>query len=251
MVTRREALKTLGVAPLVIAEARRSTAVESRGSTVSISLSNGRPVSAFLAGPLPASAGAVMLIHEGRGLTPGMKEFATDFAREGFLALAVDLYEGKVPANSREAHRLREGVNNKRALETLVKWVAWLRSQPGANGKVGTVGWCYGGGWSLDVSIATPVQATVIYYGQCAISRRRAERLEGPVMGHFATRDKWINRSMVKKFERSMKAAEKTFKIYWYEAGHAFANPRYNVYDYSDAHLAWKRTVAFLRGHLS
>ena len=252
MTDRREVLKTIGAVSvsLAVVGGRVDATTGSDKNSVSILLSNGKSVFGYFVEPNSTPVGGVVLIHEGLGLNHWMRENARKFANEGFLALAVDLYEGEVASSAAVANRLRKKVNRKRATETLMKWIEWLRDQPGNNGRIGTVGWCYGGGWSLDASIATPVQATVIYYGDCARSSKRTKRLEGPVMGHFATQDEWITQNMVKKFEKSMDRSKKYYENYWYEAKHAFANYNYSVYDAEDARLAWLRTIEFFRTHL-
>jgi len=116
---------------------------------------------------------------------------------------------------------------------------------------VGTVGWCFGGGWSLMTGIVEPVDATVVYYGRVDYPEDQLARLKGPVLGHFATRDKWINRAMVDRYEAAMRAAGKTYTSYWYDADHAFANPTGARYDVDDARVAWERTLAFLKANLS
>ena len=73
----------------------------------------------------------------------------------------------------------------------------WLRKHERGNGKVATIGWCFGGGWSLNASLAAPVDATVVYYGNVAKKTDQLTSLKGPVLGHFATKDKWINQKMI------------------------------------------------------
>ena len=90
----------------------------------------------------------------------------------------------------------------------------------------------------------------MVYYGRVEKPAADLKSLEGPVLGHFATRDKWINRDMVGKFEAAMKAAGKAYTSHWYEADHAFANPTGARYDAADAKLAWKRTLEFFKAHL-
>ena len=104
---------------------------------------------------------------------------------------------------------------------------------------------------ALNASLAAPVDATVVYYGNVAKERTQLASLAGPVLGHFATRDKWINQGMVEGFEGEMGAAGKSVKSHWYEADHAFANPTSARYDEDDAALAWRRTLAFFEAHLS
>ena len=94
---------------------------------------------------------------------------------------------------------------------------------------IGTVGWCFGGGWSLNASIAAPVDATVIYYGRVTRPEQDLARLRGPVLGHFATQDKWINKKMVGAFEAAMKGAGKSIASHWYQANHAFESGRAQI----------------------
>jgi hypothetical protein len=145
-----------------------------------------------------------------------IKSVAGELAREGYAALAVDLYGGKSTSSREEAEQLRKAVDPASATDTLVSWVGWLQKHPKATGKVATIGWCYGGGWSLDASIATPVDATIVYYGRVDQPADRLARLKGPVLRHFATRDQWITRPMVEGFERAMAEAGKPLTVYWY-----------------------------------
>ncbi len=119
-----------------------------------------------------------------------------------------------------------------------------------SNGKLGTVGWCFGGGWSLGASLAEPADATVVYYGRVGGTPERLARLKGPVLGHYATQDRWINKQMVSAFETAMDKAGRPYTSHWYEANHAFANPSSGRYDQPDAQLAWTRTLDFFAANL-
>jgi len=136
------------------------------------------------------------------------------------------------------------------ATDTLASWIAWLRQHDKVAGKLGTIGWCFGGGWSLNASIAAPVEATVVYYGRVNRSAADLKSLKGPVLGQFATQDGWINKEMVEGFEAEMAKAGKSVENHWYEADHAFANPTSARYDEGDAKLAWQRTLAFFEANL-
>jgi carboxymethylenebutenolidase len=162
------------------------------------------------------------------------------------------MYAGKVAApGDREATRsYMQSVIPAEGTGTVRAWVKWLKAHRKATGKVGTIGWCFGGGLSLDASIAAPVDATVIYYGRVDADAGELKSLKGPVLGHFATEDKWINKKMVSAFEAEMDKAGKPYKNHWYEAQHAFANPTGARYDKKDAKLAWKRTTAFFEKNL-
>ena len=136
------------------------------------------------------------------------------------------------------------------AIDLIGAWIDWLRREPRATGDIGTVGWCFGGGWSLNAALARPVQATVVYYGRVDHTAASLAPLSSPVLGHFATSDGWITRRMVDGFEKAMDAAGKAYENHWYEAAHAFANPASARYDADDAALAWQRTLAFFKAHL-
>ncbi|GJL83427.1 MAG: hypothetical protein DHS20C01_30610 [marine bacterium B5-7] len=251
---RRLFLKGLGSLPLatVLAYPVLTQAAAGRLEAVSTALPEGTSVSAALARPDATKAPAVILIHEWWGLNDQIKSVAADLADAGYLALAIDLYGGGVASNPDGAMSLMKSVDPAVATATLTRWVDWLRNHSQSSGKVATMGWCFGGGWSLNASIATPVDATVIYYGQVTQPAEKLKSLHGPVLGHFGTLDKNINKTMVNGFEMAMQKAGKAdnLTIYWYEADHAFANPTGARYDSEDAALAWQRTQNFLGQNL-
>lgn len=192
----------------------------------------------------------IMLIHEWWGLNDQIKAVDREFANEGYLAFAIDLYGGKVASVPDDARSFMKQVDPEVATDTVSSWVDWLRIHDRGNGNVATIGWCFGGGWSLNTSLAVPVDATIVYYGNVAKTADQLKSLKGPVLGHFAAKDKWINQKMIDGFEAGMKGAGKTFETHWYEANHAFANPTQARYDEADAKLAWQRTLAFLKKHV-
>jgi carboxymethylenebutenolidase len=212
----------------------------------SMKLTHGKTVSAYLGLPKRTPAPAVVLFHEWWGVNDQIKAVAQEFAEKGYVALAVDLFDGRVATVRNDAKRLMGRVGRAEALEISRKWLQWLKSQESVNGKLATIGWCFGGGWALSAATVEPVDATVVYYGRVNHPTGELRHLKGPVMGHFATHDMWINRDMVTLFELGMLKAQKRSISHWYEAGHAFANPTGSRYDNKDAALAWQRTMAFL-----
>jgi carboxymethylenebutenolidase len=248
---RRRFLRGLATLPLaaVLSDAALAATAAGRLDTVTITPPGGQAVNAALAVPAKTPAPAVLLIHEWWGLNDQIKSVAAELAQEGYLALAVDLYDGKVATTPEEAKALMTSIDAARATETLKAWIAWLRDEPRATGKVATMGWCFGGGWSLNASLAAPVDATIIYYGNVAKSAADLAQLKGPVLGHFGTKDQGINQAMVKSFEKAMAEAGKkdSLTVYWYDADHAFANPTGARYDAEDAALAWQRSKDFLK----
>lgn len=250
---RRTILSGLASLPLatVLADPRLSRAAAESLEGITITTDGGRQVTAALARPQETPAAAVLLIHEWWGLNDQIKAVANELAsKHGYLALTVDLYGGKVAETPQRARDLMEQVDPEAATDTLESWIGWLRDHDAGTGKVGTIGWCFGGGWSLNASIAAPVDATVIYYGRVTRPAADLKQLDGPVLGHFATEDNFIDEAMVGGFEREMAAAGQPLTTHWYTADHAFANPTGKRYDKADAQLAWSRTLAFLAEHL-
>lgn len=252
--TRRAALKAIGAIPLahllasgtafaqVVADAQDDVAIETP---------DGRQMRAAYFRPEKLPAPTVLLFHEWWGLNDQIRTVAADLAaKQGYLALALDLYDGKVADSPDEAKKLVRTIDEQAARETILAWFKWLSDQGESNGKLATMGWCLGGGWSLAASLAHPVDATVIYYGNVARKAEELRALKGPVLGHFATKDGHIDRKMVAAFEQEMEKAGKDLTVHWYEADHAFANPTGAAYDAGDAALAWERSTAFLKRHL-
>jgi carboxymethylenebutenolidase len=250
MHARRQILKTAGIWPLAVVLSNPVLAAAEAATLQSetLVLSSGKKVVAAVAYPAKLPAPTVILVHEWWGLNDQIKSVAAEYARLGFVAIAVDLYSGNVATSPEDARSYMKSVNATEAVETFQKWNSWARNNPKTTEKLSTVGWCFGGGWSLNASLHSSVDATVIYYGNVARKAEELKTLSGPVMGHFATRDQWINKGMVDGFVREMAAAGKPApQIFWYEADHAFANPSGARYDQVDAQLSWQRTLDFLK----
>ena len=252
MYARRSIIKGVAGLPLaaILADPILAQVAAATLKSVTLRTGGGHNVAAALAEPTAAKAPTIMLVHEWWGLNDQIKSVAREFASEGYLALAVDLYGGNVATVPDDARTYMKQVDPKVATDTVASWITWLRKHERSNGKVATTGWCFGGGWSLNASLAAAVDATVVYYGNVAKSADQLKPLKGPVLGHFATEDKWINQKMINGFEAAMKGAGKRYENHWYEANHAFANPTQARYDEADAKLAWQRTLAFLKKHV-
>ena len=251
-ISRRSIVKGIaGGVPLatILADPMLARAVAAGLETVSLTTAGARNVSAALALPARTPAHAILLIHEWWGLNDQIKSVAAEFAKDGYVALAVDLFNGKVATTADEAKALMSAADPQAATDTLVSWIAWLKKNPKGNGKVATIGWCFGGGWSLNASLAAPVNATVIYYGNVKKTAADLASLKSPVLMHYGLQDKFINTEMVEGFKAAAKEAHKEVTVYAYDANHAFANPTGAAYPYvkEAADLAWKRTLAFLK----
>ena len=192
---------------------------------------------------------AILLIHEWWGLNDWAKGKADAFAKQGYVALAVDLYRGKVATDGDTAHQLMRGMPNDRALRDMKAAVAFLRARPDVDGsKVGVVGWCMGGGLALDLAVNEPTLAgAVIYYGHLMTDPATIAALKVPLLGNFGGQDQGIPAKDVEAFAAEAKKAGKSvdFKIYP-DAGHAFASSKDpKVYRPADAKDADARTDAF------
>jgi len=253
---RRAFLAGLGTLPLAAVLANPALAQSAAAKLEPVSITTAvmnKTVSGFIAKPAQLPAPAVILFHEWWGLNDQIKAVAAELASLGYIAIAVDLF-GKPPATTPdEAKQLVAGVDAAAVTDAVASWVYWARDLTDGTAKVGTVGWCFGGDWSLNASIAAPVDATVIYYGNVTRTADQLKNLLGPVLGHFGTKDQLINKAMVEGFEKTMAEAGKasSLTVYWYDADHAFANPTGARYDAADAATAWKRTTDFFTANLT
>lgn len=197
-------------------------------------------------GPFPG----IIVIHEWWGLNDWVKEQASKLADQGYAALAVDLYRGKVATTPEEAHEIMRGVPEDRAKRDLHAAFEFLKSQENVKpDRIASIGWCMGGGYSLQLALAQPKLAgAVIYYGRLVTDDATIKGLSVPLLGNFGGQDKGISPDSVREFETKAKTAGKSvdFKIYP-EAGHAFASSKDPaVFRADDAKDADARADAFL-----
>ncbi|HSB75214.1 MAG TPA: dienelactone hydrolase family protein [Terriglobales bacterium] len=201
-------------------------------------------------GPFPA----LVVIHEWWGLVPWVKEQAAKLADEGYVTLAVDLYRGKATDSPEVAHELMRGLPEDRANRDLLAAVAYLKSRKDVKAdRIGSIGWCMGGGYSLDLAIADPtLAADVINYGHLATDAARLRQIHAPILGLFGAQDQGIPPADVRKFEQDVRQMGKKIEVVIYpDAGHAFENPNNKAgYRPEDAADAWQRTVKFLAATL-
>ena len=197
-------------------------------------------------GPFPA----LVAIHEWWGLNDWVKEQAGKLADEGYVTLAIDLYRGQVATTPDQAHEIMRGVPEDRATRDLLAASTYLRSLKDVDpARVGSIGWCMGGGYSLDLAVHDPkLAATVINYGHLATEDATLKQINAPILGIFGAQDRGIPPDAVHKFEQQMKALHKSVEVVIFpDAGHAFENPNNKTsYRADDAAKAWTDTVNFL-----
>lgn len=216
---------------------------------------DGKPLRGYLARPAGArdELPAVVVIHEWWGLNDPTRATARRLAGEGYAVLAVDMFGGEVASTPERARELttaslEDHAGGGRNLRTAAEY---LREQ-GAP-RVGVVGWCFGGAWSLQAALSMPerVDAAVVYYGQPVTDRTELARLSAPLLGLFGGADRGIPLTQVRRMEATLRELGKDAEIVVYRgAGHAFANPSGQAYHARAAQDAWNRTVAFLAEHL-
>jgi carboxymethylenebutenolidase len=221
-----------------------------RGSMTGLD-AGGQPSPAYLARPKGKAQGAVLVIHEWWGLNDWVKHQADLLAAEGYLALAVDLYKGKVATDPKQAQELMGAKDEKWGDQVEEAGLEWLKKNAGG-AKIATIGWCMGGAESLKSSLNDPkdVDATVIHYGMPVMEVAKLKMLRGPVLGIWANKDGWITPAKVAEFDKALTEAGVKHEFHAYDADHAFANPSGGRYNGEAAKDAWEKTVKFLAANL-
>jgi carboxymethylenebutenolidase len=196
---------------------------------------------------------AVIVIHENRGLNPHIEDVTRRVALEGFLALAPDLLSplGGTPANEDTARDMISKLDGQHTVQNLVAAVSFLETHAQSNGKVGAMGFCWGGGMVGDLAVNAPdLDAAVVYYGRQP-KAAEVEKIKAPLLLHYAGEDARINEG-IPAFEEALKKANKKYTLYVYEgAQHAFNNDTSEArYLKQAAEQAWSRTIGFLKEHL-
>ena len=211
-------------------------------------------IKGFFAKPAGASGKlpTVLVIHENRGLNPYIEDVARRFAVANFVAFAPDglTSVGGFPGNDEQgAIKFRE-VNGPKMLEDFVASAAWLKARPESNGKIGAVGFCFGGGIVNQLAVRMPdLGAGAPFYGRQA-GADDVPKIKAPLMLHYAANDQGVNAG-IPAYEAALKANNKKYEIYTYEnTQHGFHNDTTPRYDETAAKLAWTRTVDFFNKNL-
>ncbi|MEO8656427.1 MAG: dienelactone hydrolase family protein [Ramlibacter sp.] len=212
-------------------------------------------VKGYLARPAGAGAGklpAVLVIHENRGLSPHIEDLARRLALDGFMAFAPDALTpaGGYPGDEDKARAAFATLDQGKVLEDFVAAARWLKARPDATGKLGAVGFCWGGGLVHQLAIRIPeLDAGVPFYGNTP-APMEAAKVKAPLLIHQADVDERINAAWP-GYEAALKAAGVKYMAYRYPGTqHGFNNDTTPRYDVAAAKLSWKRTVAFFKANL-
>ena len=226
------------------------------GETVSYGTVGGVPVEGYLVRPKQARGRlpGLIVIHEWWGLNDNVRAEAARLAAEGYVVLAVDLYGGKLATEPPSAMKLSQELTAnpgpaEENLRAAYKYLDEVEKVP----RIGTIGWCLGGRWSLRTAVILPdqIDATVIYYGTVKATDPELAKLRMPILGLFGSKDRVVPVATVVAFEANLKRLGKNADIHIYEgAEHAFANPSGTTYDPQAAEDAWRLTTAFLKEYL-
>ena len=218
---------------------------------------NNQEIKGYIARPIDNSKKlpALIVIHEWWGLNDNIKAMTDQLAGNGYVALAVDLYNGQVADNPQKAKELVENaLTNSETLKENIRAAYEYLDQEEKAPKIGSIGWCFGGYWSLQTALLLPqeIDATVIYYGgNLETNPDMLKVLEMPILGIFGGLDQNPSVAQVKEFQASLESLNKPVEIHIYEdADHAFANPSGTRYNADAATDAWEKTVTFLNKNL-
>lgn len=196
----------------------------------------------------------IVVIHEWWGLNENIEHMADILAGHGYVVFAVDLYDGEVATTSSRAGELAGQVRNnpEEAIAKMDRAVTALRAESYTTDRVASLGWCFGGGQSLQLSLSdTELNATVIYYGSLSTDESELRDIDGPVLGVFGSADQVVPVEDVNAFDEALGDLGVEHEIHVYDgAPHAFANPSGERFHPEATEDAWEKTLQFLDEHL-
>jgi carboxymethylenebutenolidase len=233
------------------------TFVNGTGSDISYKTPDGKEGYGYMIKSEKPTGKFLFMIHEWWGLNDYIKQEAEKWYKslDNVTIIAIDLYDKKVASNRDSAAKYMGSVTKDRAEAIIKGALGYAEKMAGETNKepaFATVGWCFGGGWSLQASLlaGTKARACVMYYGMPEQSQEKLENLFAPVLFIWPEQDKWINTDVVTKFEATMSKAKKSVEVKKYNADHAFANPSNPKYNKEFADDAFNKSIAFIKKHL-
>lgn len=220
------------------------------GEKITFDCPDGQKANAFFIKSAKKSNKYLFVFHEWWGLNEHiMKESEKYYAALGNVnIIAIDLYDGQVATTREDAAKYMQGAKPERLKAIVQGAITYV----GEKAKIATVGWCFGGGMSLQASILAQAQslACVIYYGMPEKDTEKLKNLQAEVLGIFAGKEKWINTEVVKEFETNLTTLGKKFSTKIYDAEHAFANPSNPNYNQAFADEAFEMSINFIKQKL-
>ena len=220
------------------------------GKAITYSTPDGKTADAFVFMAKTKTNNYLLVVHEWWGLNDWIKkeseQLYTDLGNVNVIDL--DLYDGKVATTREDAGKFMQAVKDDRAQAIIKGAIIYI----GPNARIATIGWCFGGGWSLQTALMAGKQAIacVMYYGMPEQDVNKLKTLNCDVLGNFAAKDQWINPKVVAQFETNMKTAGKKVTTHEFDADHGFANPSNPIYNSQATTEAYKYTLEFLKPRL-
>lgn len=216
------------------------------GHLIQFNTPDGEKANAFLIESEQPTNNWLIVVHEWWGLNDHIKQESEKLWKEvgNINVLALDMYDGNVADNREDAASFMQGLTKERAYSIIGGAINYI----GKDARLVTIGWCFGGGWSLQTAIegGNRTIGCVMYYGMPEEDIARLQLLNSDVLGIFAVEDSWINPEVVAKFEENMAKADKQIEVHSYEADHAFANPSSPRYKEKPAQDAYRLTLGYL-----
>ncbi len=226
------------------------THISTVGKSITFKAADGQDAFGYELKSATPSNKYIFVFHEWYGLNDYIKKESEKLYKDlkNVNVIAVDLYDKKLATNAEEAGKLMQAVSTDRAMAIIKGATAYA----GKKAEIATIGWCFGGGWSLQASIilGDQAEACVMYYGMPETDIDKLKKLDCDVLGIFGSEDKWINPDLVKTFADNMEKANQDLEYKIFEADHAFANPSNPKYNSDATKEAYSMTLAFLKANL-
>lgn len=217
--------------------------------TISFKTKNGQNARGFMMRAEVPTNKYLFVFHEWWGLNDNIKREAGKYFKDldSFNVFIIDLYDGKIATDRETAAKYMQSADENRIKDIISSAISYV----GGEARISTIGWCFGGGWSLQAAIMAGDQANgcVMFYGMPEKNAENIDRLKTDVLGIFASKDEWINEFIVADFEKLMKDQKKELSLITYNAEHAFANPSNPKFDKESAKSAYRTSLNFIDKH--
>lgn len=220
------------------------------GKMIKFKTPDGQEANGYLIEAKKKTNNWIFVFQEWWGLNDNIKGYSETLYKDlgNVNVLALDMYDGKLATDRETAGKYMGEFKKDRGASIVNGAVTYV----GSSAKIGTIGWCFGGSWSLQAALLASKQATacVMFYGMPEENVDRLKTLNCDVLNIFAAKDKYINQEVITKFEANMKTAGKNVTVKKYEADHGFANPSNPIYDKAATEDSFKNTIEFFKARL-